>query len=595
MRTAETLLTVIRTRGSNGLPLERLYRLLFNKDLYLRAYARLYPNTGALTKGSTEETVDGMTVAKIEHLIDDLRHERFRWKPARRVYIPKANGAQRPLGMPTWTDKLLQEVLRSLLEAYYEPQFRPSSHGFRPGRGCHTALQTIQQRWRGTRWYIEGDIAKYFDTISHDVLLRILGERIHDGRFLQLLRRLLEAGYLEAGQRRRSLSGAPQGGVLSPLLANIYLHQFDQWVETALLPAYTRGNERKANHAYARVTYQIGKLRKTGQPERVKALLQQRRTLPSSDTTSADYRRLYYIRYADDFLLGLAGTRAEAEEITCKIKEWLQANLGLTLSEEKTLITHATSEMARFLGYDIANGHNDQRLRRGRRTINAVVTLRVPASVIDAKCAQYRRDGKVIHRPERLKESDYDIITHYQQEYRGIVQYYLLAHNVAWLNRLHWVMKGSLLKTLAAKHQISVMQARQRYTVKTRNDAGRLVPCLEVRVEREGKAPLIARFGGISLTRRPQAILNDEPWIHKGGRTQLIQRVLADTCELCGSHEHIEVHHIRKLADLYKQGRKRPPQWVVWMAAHKRKTLVVCHECHQAIHTGRPTRQRNTE
>jgi retron-type reverse transcriptase len=166
MRSAETVLTIIRERGKRGLPLEDVYRMLYNPDLYLCAYARLYKNKGAMTRGVTDETVDAMSLAKIKQLIDDVRHERHRWTPVRRVYIAKKKGGQRPLGLPTWKDKLLQEVMRSILEAYYEPQMSRHSHGFRPGRGCHTALREIQTTWTGSRWFVEGDIAKCFDHAS---------------------------------------------------------------------------------------------------------------------------------------------------------------------------------------------------------------------------------------------------------------------------------------------------------------------------------------------------------------------------------------------------------------------------------------------
>ncbi len=216
MQNANTLLTIIRKRGQRGLPLERVYRMLFNKELYLLAYAKLCRNQGALTHGSTTETVDGMSQTRIEHLINDLRHERHRWTPVRRVYIPKASGKTRPLGIPTWRDKLLQEVIRMLLEAYYEPQFSRFSHGFRPQRGCHTALQSIQQTWTGTRWFIEGDITQCFDMLQHDILLATLREHIHDNRFLRLMHELLEAGYLEDWNYHTSYSGVPQGGVVTP-------------------------------------------------------------------------------------------------------------------------------------------------------------------------------------------------------------------------------------------------------------------------------------------------------------------------------------------------------------------------------------------
>src|SRR3954449_599366 len=234
MQSAETVLDVIGTRGARGLPVERLYRQMFNPQLFLMAYRRLYANKGAMTPGVTGETVDGMSLAKIEAIIDLLRGERYRWRPVKRVYIPKKNGKQRPLGLPTWSDKLVAEVVRLLLEAYYEPRFSDRSHGFRPGRGCHTALTEVADTWPGTAWFIEGDISDCFGTLDHDVLLTILGEHIHDNRFLRLLRNMLRAGYLEDWVWNATPSGAPQGGVVSPILSNIYLDRLDRFVETTL-------------------------------------------------------------------------------------------------------------------------------------------------------------------------------------------------------------------------------------------------------------------------------------------------------------------------------------------------------------------------
>jgi group II intron reverse transcriptase/maturase len=596
MRTADDILSVIRDRGTRGLPLERVYRLLFNRDLYLRAYARLYPNQGAMTKGSTPETVDGMSLAKIDKLIDDIRYERHRWTPVRRVNIPKPNGKMRPLGIPSWSDKLLQEVMRSILEAYYNPQFSDHSHGFRPNRGCHTALQTIRQKWTGTRLFIEGDIKQYFDTINHDTLIEILRKNIHDERFLRLIRELLAAGYMEDWKFNKTLSGAPQGGVISPLLSNIYLNEFDQWVEKTLIPEYTRGKQ-KPNPAYKRVADILYRMRKLGQTEEVKELQKQLRKLPTKDTKSANYRRLRYIRYADDFLLGFVGTYQEAREIKQKIKEWLLNKLGLELSEEKTLITHATKEKARFLGYEIITQYADDKIdKQGQRAINGNIALRVPADVVKAKCTRYIKHDKAQHRTELINESDYTIVTLYQQEYRGIVQYYALAQNVAWLSRLHWVMQSSLLKTLAAKHHTSVAKERQRLeTTTTDSQTGHTLKCLEVRVERTDKKPLVARFGGISLIRKPWAILDDQPQVKWNERTELLQRLLADECENCGSHDNIEVHHVRKLADLLKRGRKEKPHWVRIMIARQRKTLVLCRKCHVDLHAGRLQWQKEPE
>ena len=300
MQNAETLLAIIQDRGKRGLSLQRVYPLLYNPDLYLRAYAKLYANSGAMTPGTTPETVDGMNRAKIDRLIDDLRHERFRWTPVRRIQIPKKNGKLRPLGLPTWTDKLLQEVVRSILDAYFEPQFSPHSHGFRPGRGCHTALSAIQRGWTGTKWFIEGDIKGCFDNIDHTVVLRVLGERIHDNRFLALIRRLLQAGYLENWRYGATLSGTPQGSILSPGLTNIYLHQLDRFVEQELLPTYCRGTRRRMHRQYATIALRAQRLRRRGRNEEARVAYRAARRLPSQDPDDPNYRRLHYVRYADD-------------------------------------------------------------------------------------------------------------------------------------------------------------------------------------------------------------------------------------------------------------------------------------------------------
>jgi group II intron reverse transcriptase/maturase len=592
MQNAETVLSIIRERGKQGLPLERIYRLLFNRDLYLRAYARLYSNDGAMTPGTTTETVDGMSIAKIDQLIDDIRSERYRWTPVRRTYIAKKHSAKkRPLGLPTWRDKLLQEAIRLILEAYFEPQFSDHSHGFRPQRGCHTALHHIQTTWTGTRWFIEGDIAAYYDSIDHDLLLSILGEKLHDNRFLRLIRELLQAGYLEDWKFHQTYSGVPQGGVVSPILANIYLDRFDKYVEQVLIPAHTRGAKRKPNPAYVALESTMRRRRRQGRRAEATQVRKQLQRLPSRDQTDPDYRRLWYIRYADDILLGFIGPRHEAEEIKRDIGAFLQTSLKLELSEQKTLITHATSQAARFLGYEIVNQQSDTKHTRRRRSANGRIALRVPRDVVLSNCARYRRNGKVVHLPERVKDSDFTIVVQYQQEYRGLVHYYLMAHNVSHLSLLHWVTRTSLLKTLAYKHKTSLQAIYRRYRNTAKTVTGEILRCLEVRVERGTQPPLIARFGGISL-RRQHTVLEDRLPRPLNHRSELITRLLADACELCGSREHIEVHHIRKLADLQRPGRRERPRWVKRMAAMHRKTLVVCRSCHDNIHAGRPTRQQ---
>jgi group II intron reverse transcriptase/maturase len=604
MQSAETVLDVLRDRGRRGLPVERLYRQLFNPQLYLMAYGRIYANHGAMTPGACGETADGMSTATIGRVIDALRHERFRFRPVRRAWIPKRNGKKRPLGLPSWTDKLVGEVIRLLLEAYYEPQFSDRSHGFRPRRGCHTALSEIQYTWTGTTWFIEGDISDCFGSLDHSVLLGILGERIHDNRFLRLVRQMLQAGYIEDWEWNATLSGAPQGGVISPLLSGIYLDRLDKFAETVLIPEYTRGKARKKNPAYREVENALYKniQRRARRREHIESagirkLRGYLRAIPVGDPMDPGYRRLRYIRYADDHLLGFTGPKAEAEQVKQRLATFLRDELRLELNQEKTLITHARTGAARFLGYEITVQHaNDKisrggRVSRGMRATNGKIGLRVPLDVIKAKCAPYLQHGKPAHLDHLRDHSDYDIIAIYGAQYRGIVQYYLPAGDVWRLDRLKGVMLTSMLKTLAARHDSTVtkMAGKHKTTIATPHGPRR---CFEAQVERQGRKPLVARFGGIPLKRQRKAVITDYPTAPITPRrpgSELLARLGQRQCELCGKPAQVQVHQVRKLADLTAMG--HPPAWAQLMTRMRRKTLIVCTPCHESIH-GRKTTAR---
>jgi len=597
MRDADTVLGIIRVRGEKRLPLEDVYRQLFNPTLYLKAYGKIYRNAGAMTKGMTDETADGMSLKKIESIIEEIRFERFRWTSVRRVYIPKKDGKQRPLGIPTWKDKLVQEVLRLILEAYYEPNFRGSSHGFRPTRGCHTALSDIHHNWKGTKWLIEGDIKGYFDNIDHEILLAILGENIHDNRFLALIKALCRAGYCDDWRWHTTLSGVPQGGIISPILANIYLDRLDSYVEDELIPMYTKGTRRKTNPEYGRFSILIAKHRKEGDYTSAERLIKLRRTLPSGMTDDPDYRRLRYIRYADDFLLGYMGTKIEAQEIKDKLKTFLKEQLHLDLSEEKTLITHAASERAKFLGYEISALHADDYIFGNRRTINGIMGLRMPNTFVNKICQTVMADGRIMHRAELMNDNDFSIVSQYQSELHGYYQYYQMATNANDLYKVQWVLGISLLKTLAAKHKTSVTTVLKLYKTKTHTPHGEQT-CFRVKVPRPNKDPLVATYGGIPLRRNIKAVIHDKA-IHtfkvSSNRTELLKRLLANECEVCGKEDFTEVHHIRALKDLKVPGRKEKPQWMKVMSARRRKTLVLCRECHDDLHAGRPMKFRDVE
>ncbi len=523
--------------------------------------------------------------------LDTLHRDTYRWSPTKRTYIPKKNGTQRPLSLPTWSDKLVQEVIRLLLEAYYEPQFSNLSHGFRPGRGCHTATREITQRWRGVKWFIEGDIKGCFDNIDHQVLMSILAESIHDNRFLRLVSNMLKAGYLEEWKYEMTLSGTPQGGIASPILSNIYLNKLDRFIEKTLLPTFNRGKRRRENPAYKALLNAARRAGDKGNHEKALILRKQAQTMPSRDPEDPNFRRLHYVRYADDTLLGFSGPKSEAEEIKRQISTFLRDILRLELSAEKTLITHAKTQAARFLGFEVVMLHADSKHdHRQQRCINGTVRLKIPKDVIMEQCRLYMRKGKAVHRPERLSDDDFSIVKQYQATYRGFVQYYLSAFNAHRLWKVHHIMQTSLLATLANKHKTKIVKIARRLQTVVKDCRGHPIRALVIEKQRgEGKMPLVAQFGGISLAWNKNISATDSPkQVYNGLRSEIVQRLLAEVCELCETTDGpFEVHHIRKLADLDRPGQRKKPLWVKRMASRRRKTLVTCSRCHQDIHKDR--------
>ena len=599
LQTTEALLGLLRERGKRGLPLNRIYRQLYNTNLYLTAYGRIYRNAGSMTPGVTSETADGTSLETFDTITQALRQERYQWQPARRTYIPKKNGKKRPLGMPVWSDKLLAEVMRMILDAYFDGTFSDHSHGFRPERGCHTALREIYRTWTGTAWIIEGDIADCFGSLDHDLIISALAEHIQDGRFLNLVKKLLDAGYMDNWTFNKTFSGVPQGSILSPVLSNILLSKLDRFVETELMPQYNTGRKKRANQTYQSLIRRAHQLRKKGQMEAAQKLKQQAQKLPSVDPQDPNYRRLRYCRYADDFALAFVGPKEEAEAIKQRLRTFLLEELKLNLSEEKTLITHTRDSAAKFLNYEITTIQSNTKQTRDKngykgRKINGAIGLKVPRKVVEEKCKRYMRKGKPIHRAELLNESDYTIIATYQLEYRGLANYYHMAYNLHTLHKLKRVMEISLTKTLASKHKISVRRVYKKYKADVDSE-GKTYKGLQVTVPREGKKPLVATWGGIPLIWNVNTPIEDQIEQHHWKRSELEHRLLAQVCEQCGATrmiDKIEVHHIRALKDLEKYTGREKPRWIQIMAVRRRKTLVLCHTCHMDIQYGRPHRNK---
>ena len=601
MRNPEIVLnTLCQHSKVSDYKFERLYRILFNKEMFFIAYQRIYAKPGNMTPGTDGQTIDQMSIGRIERLIETLRNESYKPHPAKRVYIPKKNGKKRPLGIPSVEDKLVQEVVRMILEAIYEGHFESTSHGFRPHKSCHTALTSIQRTFTGAKWFIEGDIKGFFDNINHDVLINILLERIADERFIRLIRKFMKAGYIEDWQFHNTYSGTPQGGIISPILANIYLDKLDKYIKE-YTAKFDKGKKRK----FSRESMDFGNARKRivrrlkfvkDERQRTKLILelkaieQGRAKYPNGEEMDADYRRMKYARYADDFLVGIIGSKQDAQQIKEDIKNFLADRLALELSDEKTLVTH-TERPAKFLGYEITvRKSNDQRRdKRGRlrRTYGKRVCLNVSTETVRKKLFDWgvleltNRNGKEIWKPKcksgLIFNDDLEILDSYNREIVGFYNYYSIANNCAHaLNNFKYIMEYSMYKTFAGKYKCRTRKVNKKY-----RKNGRFI------VTHMTKTGVKERYFYDGGFKRKKPTYKSEcdimpRTIYTAGRTSLVERLKARECELCGATDDLVMHHVRKLKNL--QGKE---SWERHMIARKRKTIAVCRSCHKKIHDGK--------
>ena len=571
----------------------RLYRYLLRPDIYYVAYQHLYSNKGAGTKGITDDTADGFSEIYIENIIEALKNEMYQPKPVRRTYIKKSNGKMRPLGLPVFTDKLIQEAIRMILEAIYEPIFSDYSHGFRPARSCHTALAQIKKEFTGARWFIEGDIKGCFDNINHAVLVEIINQKIKDARFLKLIRSFLKAGYMEDWKYHETYSGCPQGGIISPILANIYLNELDRHVmkikkefdvatKARYTPEYTKlVGLRQRLHNKIKNSNGIEREKLI---EEYKSATAQMLKLPAKQ---CDDKKIKYVRYADDFLIAVNGNRQDCEKIKQELTEFISTTLKMELSQEKTLITHSNTP-ARFLGYDVRVRRDQQIKPKGKfktRSMNNKVELSIPFKdkiekfLFSNGIVKQRSDnGKLepIHRPQLLNRTDLEIVTIYNAELRGICNYYGLASNFNKLIYFNYLMEYSCLKTLAGKHRSKVSKIRAMY----KDGTGKWAIPYETKtgIKKMYFANYADCKGKKFTDIVPQTAKN-----YSHDVTTLESRLKAKICEVCGCTENdrYEIHHVNKVKNL-----KGKSEWEKIMIAKRRKTIVVCHKCHMAIHHG---------
>lgn len=608
-------LDVIRKASSNGGQIVDCYKLLQKKDLWIKAYTKLAPNPGNLTEGTDNQTIDGFNLKLIDNLIEEIKKCQFRFSPVRRTHIPKRNGKKRPLGMPNFKDKLVQEAIKMILENIYEPIFSENSHGFRPNRSCHTALSQIKHTWKGTIWCIEGDIEGFFDNIDHSKLISILEKKINDRRFILLIHNALKCGYMEDWKYHKTYSGTPQGGIASPILANIYLNELDSYMENKI-EQFNSGKVRRRNKEYNRIRNKIHTKCKQVETNdkkfkskkwkgrndlirEIKDLKKAQLKLPSIDLIDPDYKRMKYVRYADDFVIGLISPKTEAKKIKAELKQFLKKNLNLKLSEEKTRITHLENKIS-FLGYQFYRWNRKKIMRIKyknykhpliKRTLSGAIKLEIPQK----KIAEYTRKQKYgcletlksTHRGKLMNNSEIEILYTYNTELRGFANFYNIANNYHHLGRLFHTARFSFLKTLAAKNKSTIPKTAGRLK---RHVQGEL--CLLVGNKKGEKNPKafvqlkhLPKKSGLTRTGHPtiDIISNTRKY---SSSTELERRLIANKCEACGrtdgTNGTMEVHHVRKLKDIKK---KRNIDYLdKIMIERRRKTLILCYQCHHLHH-----------
>lgn len=578
---------------------ERLYRNLYNPEFYLQAYQNIYANKGAMTSGIDGMTLDGFGKDVVENLILQIKNHTYQPNPVKRVYIPKKNGKKRPLGISSSADKLVQEVIRMILESIYEPTFSKRSHGFRHDKSCHTALQQIQATFTSVKWFVEGDIKGYFDNIDHHILVNILRERIKDESFIELIWKFLKSGYMENWKYNSTYSGVAQGSGFSPILANLYLDKFDKFIEK-YKENFDKGNERKFNADYGKFQgrYQRynEKCRKNWnnmteiERQNAKSKLEQLRndslSVPSKDPMDSNYKRIQYTRYCDDFLIGVIGSKNDAIKIKQDIKEFLQNELKLELSDEKTLITSG-KDKAKFLSYEITISQDTKTKKTARgqcRVFNGRVKLYVPKEKWINKLKQYnmikiintkgrKEKWKPLERGELAFLNPNEIVMKYNEQIRGLYNYYKLASNVSVLNKYYYIAEYSMYKTFALKYRITMTQAKLKFT---KNGI------FSVPYETKAGTKYATFYnGGFTKSKNPmkanEDIIPDYAELYKP--KELYKRFKKKKCELCGKDNiEVKVHQVASLKDLTYSS-----EWEILMKNKNRKTLIVCNECHRLI------------
>lgn len=559
-----------------------LIHVLGNKTFLIACYEDIKSNPGANTPGLANETMDRIDLKWFEATAEKVRCGAYNFTPARRILIPKpGKSTKRPLGIANPREKIVQKAIQVVLEIIYEPEFLDVSHGFRPKRGCHTALYELYRKGTHYAWAIEGDIEKCFDTIKHDVLVKLIARRIRDDKTLTLIRKTLKAGYVDPETKMvtKPSLGTPQGSVISPLYSNIVLHQMDRYL-TKLAQLYHKGNVRRINPVWRSVN------RRTSLRKVEKRTLYQ--ALPSRDPLDPNYRRMMYVRYADDFVILVSGPRTECESTKSRLTAFMHSRLGLKVSPEKTRIT-STAKGFHFLGADIRRVRNYSKISKtmrfrggsvGKKRVNQRLRVLAPIGQLMLKLkthgfAKANQENVVPTGKNSLSTMDHaDILAFYNQKIRGLLNYYSFAGNRSQLNRVVYVLKMSCALTLARKYKLKTARGVFKKFGPKLTDPKSRKNIFELESYR---AKHLYNKGEVA---RVDTVLKRSWW------NKLTQFSFDQKCAVCGVSP-VEMHHLRRITTLKKRIRKGKTNYDQFAGAFKRKQIPLCKKHHAELHLGK--------
>ena len=569
---------------------QKVKHILCDTEVLIAAYSRIRSNQGAMTPGVDKETLDGIRREDFDKIARQIATGQFAFKPSKRIEIPKPKGGTRSLGIPSPRDKIVQEAMRMILEAIYEPTFANFSHGFRPNRSCHSALNYVKLKFGSANWFIESDIKKCFDSFDHKLIIELLKEKIEDQVFMDLMYKALKAGYVDFSGKFNPLEiGTPQGSIISPILCNIYLDLLDNWL-SGYASIFNQGTRKKTNPRYRSIMH---KIQMAGRNLKVRKKLRNQiheLKLQSVDPKDPRYKRMVMVRYADDVLIGVIGSKSDVIRIREDLRTFLTERLQLTLSLDKSKITHSSKDKAYFLGTEIRITPYSKRplrtLIRNEETITCAVTPRpqllapIKKIVEKLKAAGYckmknnrpTRKGSLIHYELET------IIEHYLAIASGIINYYSFASNFARIRaRVLYILYYSCVLTFASKLKLKTKaKVITKYGTKLK---------VESKVRKSGNIefdintfPRTAK-GFMTMNYDPLSII--ESYRKRSYRTN---QTLQGPCKICGSDKDIEIHHMKHLRKMNKAA--KGDYLTQQMIKMNRKQIPLCQKCHNKVHKG---------